>query len=67
LFWGSITEISSITSTPQTHENCTTSSSILVKVDQIVMTSPSTLLGISNQKKLLTFVEGFPMMFMEKT
>jgi hypothetical protein len=31
------------------------------------MTSPSTLLGISNQKKLLTFVEDSPMMFMEKT
>jgi hypothetical protein len=31
------------------------------------MTSPSTLLGISNQKKLLTFVEGSLMMFMEKT
>jgi hypothetical protein len=31
------------------------------------MTSPSTLLRISNEKKLLTFVEGSPMMFMEKT
>jgi len=54
---GKYNKISSITSTPQTHENCITSSSILLKVDQIVMTSPSTFLGISNQKKLLTFVE----------